>query len=338
MENYFNMSEFIRYLNDECDENIISENKVREKFAEMFELMGVNPLYLQAERKPTGEYRFPEESRGYLYFLYKFFVQSEGKSLRKGNLDKVSAGNLKRIIDGMYLMLKKCELSEDELDEQIQLVAQRLNYMHRQVEEEIEEVLNSIHLDFFPENEDDLYIRNKDGRMVFNRNSRFRYRKGVLRKRDIYLFYSMVRDDLKALQEKHRLIYQYMGDIRGDEISDDSVRICEEMDEDTDRELTAAIQEEMYLTKCLFENDEYRKLSEQRDALLNSDEFLKKKKKELAEIDRRMEKIHKEYVDKLFDGQEPDTDSYYDNLDNSTEKDPKDVLKEALEYYNENMR
>lgn len=66
MKNYINMAELIEEIKKRSVNRIYSENKIREKILELFKVMNIRTEYLQVGRKPTGEYRFPVESVGFL--------------------------------------------------------------------------------------------------------------------------------------------------------------------------------------------------------------------------------------------------------------------------------
>ena len=329
---YYNLGELKKIFEQRYSE-YITEKKYRERFSEIFKVIAIQPKCLQGG-KPTGVYMIPATSIDFMYDLYQFSITTEGQELRRGNLDKVSVEKLEWIIKGVYEMLKASDLSEDMIDEQIQLIAQRLDIMDIQIKGEIKTLLESMMLDFFPKDEADVFVRDETGHLHYNSENRFRYRKGMLRKKDVYLFYQMVRDDLMELQDKHRKIYGYMNDIRSEEIADSSMRILDELSGEESDRLTESVMQQCQLIEMLGKSERYRELTIERDNLLKSNDFMVDKQRQYYKIQHEIDAIEQEYIDSYFGGHLLEADDLIN--DSKKEKSPDEVLQEAIDYYAEN--
>ncbi len=329
---FYNLGE-LKSLFEQKYSEYITEKKYREKLSEIFKVIAIQPKCLQGG-KNKGVYMIPASSVDFMYDLYKFSITPEGQELRRGNLDKVSIERLEWIIKGVYEMLKASHLSEDMVDEQIQLIAQRLDIMDIKIKAEIKSLLEGIRLDFFPEDDEDIFVRDETGNMHYNRDCRFRYRKEMLRKKDMYLFYQMVRDDLMELQDKHRKIYGYMNDIRSEEISDSSVHILDQLSGEESERLTKSIMQQCQLIEMLGNCEKYRELMAARDKLFKTNDFMVDKQRQYYKLQREIDEIEQEYIDKHFGGSILDADALIN--DSSKEKSPDEVLQEAIDYYAEN--
>lgn len=338
MDQFFNMTELmeeIKKRSKEGNKEIFSEKKIREKILELFRVMSIRTEYLQEGRKTTGQYRFPIESLDYLCYLHDFYTTSEGKLFRKGEFEKIDIEIIRNIIGQMMAMLKKCDLNQAEISNQEIIIWQSLGFIYLDSLDKIRQQIDSMTLDFFPKTKEIFGRLSGDPEHpVIQRKSRFRYSLRDLDSVDMYYFFNYVLQDLKDIQVKYRTIYGNMVDIRRKEISEKAYYIDTMFDDGDVEQLWNDADKTVELYSLLYKDPEYDALAEKRHRLIQSNEFLKKRDKELQEIAEKMSKIEKEYIDKYFNGEiDDEIDQRFE--EDYEEEDPEVVLSKAIEEYKE---
>ncbi len=327
------MTELMEEIKHRSKNEIYSDNKIREKLLELFKILNVRTEYLQENRKPTGEYRFPIESVDFLCHFYEFYTTRNGKNFRKGKFDRVNLDTLRLIIANMVIMLKLCDLTEEEVEEQEQIMWLATNFIYLDSRDKIRNQLTSIILDFFPKTKEKYgSLSGKPGNSVVQEKSRFRYSLTDLDAVDLYFFFDYVLEDLKSVQRKYRKIYTNMVDIRQDELSEQGYRIDALFSDEDVENFRDDVNKTAELYAMLYKDPEYDEFATKHYKLTHSDEFLIKRDKELKELNFRMREIEKEYKEKYFNGEitdelDPRFESYPD------EADSEEVLNEAIRQF-----
>ncbi|MCI9417648.1 MAG: hypothetical protein HFI82_09635 [Eubacterium sp.] len=337
MKNYINMAELIEEIKKRSVNRIYSENKIREKILELFKVMNIRTEYLQVGRKPTGEYRFPVESVGFLCELYDFYTTPDGKSFRRGEFEKIDLDVIRNIIGRMMDMLEKCDMTQEEISEQEIIILNTMNFIYLDSRDKIRQQLESLILDFFPKTREIFggFSRDPD-HPIIRKKSRFRYALRDLDAIDMYFFFEFVLKDLKRTQMKYRRIYENMVEIRRDEVSEEAYRVDSLFDDEDVNNLRDEADKTTELMIMLYNNPEYNALAIRHYELTHSSLFIKKRDKELLEIESRMSQIEKEYVGEFFNGQISNViDPRFES--ELPEEDPEVVLKEAIKKYREEM-
>ncbi|MBO4908572.1 MAG: hypothetical protein J5476_04745 [Lachnospiraceae bacterium] len=335
MKKYINMAELIEEIKLRSKSEINSDKKIREKILELFKILNIRTEYLQENRKPTGEYRFPVESVDFLCHLHDFYTTRGGKNFRRGKFDQVNLDTLRLIIANMVAMLKHCNLTGEEVKEQEQIMWIATNFIYLDSRDKIKNQIASIILDFYPKTKEKYGTYSGDREHpVVQEKSRFRYSLTELDAVDMFYFFDYVLEDLKKVQGKYRKIYTNMVDIRQDELSEEGYRIGALFsDEDVDN-LQDEADKATNLLAMLYNDPEYDKLAARHYRLTHSGEFLKKREKELVELEAKMKEIENRYVEEYFNGEISDEiDPRFET--ETPEADPEEVLNEAIRQYEE---
>ena len=127
-----------------------------------------------------------------------------------------------------------------------------------------------------------------------------------------------------------------MVEIRRDEVSEEAYRVDSLFDDEDVNNLRDEADKTTELMIMLYNNPEYNALAIRHYELTHSSLFIKKRDKELLEIESRMSQIEKEYVGEFFNGQISNViDPRFES--ELPEEDPEVVLKEAIKKYREEM-
>lgn len=326
-KDYYSLSD----LKPICDE-YIEYDKYREKIIRIFKILRIDTDYLKDKPK-GGRYRIPKSSVAFMKELYDFYTDPEGQELRKGNIDKVSLSRLLWIIEGFEKMYAALGLPYMIIDVQIQSLRRRLAVEEKQIKEEIREILNDMILDIYPKEVNKHDLRED----VFAKNQHFRYTEGMLDWNELSLFFRMVKEDLEEIRFKHHRVFEYMRDIRVNELNESIEEQLRGLSEEELYKKDKRYQDLFTIDNLLFQSDDYIKLVDEKMEVEYSNDFIIDKERKLKRIKKEMDQIVRELTrEHLGDKYRYLGEDLDDAEDYEWEKSPEEVFNEAVEEYRRN--
>lgn len=288
----------------------VEDKKVRDKYTEILDAIGIDKKLLRAKEKVTDiygrtvrsdAYIFPEQSVDFCATVIQKYTSCDFKKLRKAAFDEMTIDEVVFLVQGFSIML--CNLGHPKkiVLEQYNVMERRMAYKLRLATKRFECQLDAIH---------ELAKKYKRRDINF-----FYYDK-------IY-FLRYMAAKVEATRCYIESVYGSYTDIRSNELSDIAL---EESYKESPQISTERINKEMIYFDVLEHDDEYQKLLQQQEKLIAEDTFIKSKQKRLKKIQKRFEEIQKQHqmglFGKLLDERE-DVPLIV--------RHPMDVLKEAVE-------
>ncbi|MCH5192589.1 MAG: hypothetical protein J1F11_01415 [Oscillospiraceae bacterium] len=281
------------------------KDKVRDKYTEILDVVGIDKELLRAKEKVTdidgrtvksGTYIFPEQSVDFCATVIHKYTSSDFKELRKANFDKVTIGEIVFLIGGFRIMLRDLGYSEEVVLKQYNAMERLMKYKLRLAIDELECQLCAIH---------------KLAEECERRDISFNYY-------DKTYFIRYMAFKMAATKCYIESVYGSYTDIRSEELSEIAYDESPQMS-------TERINKEMIFFDALEHNDKYQRLLRQQEKLIAEDTFIKNKQKRFKEIKVELDKIREQYQTELF-GKLLDEEED----DSLMIQHPIDVLKEAV--------
>lgn len=290
--------------------------KVRDKFTEIIEAVGINSDLLKtatkiedAEGKTIrgGVYRIPVESVDFCAQIIDKYTTKDFKNLRSASFRDVDPAELQFLYDGFSDYLYYSGYSREIILQQQQAMDRRMLYKVRLSEMMLKEQLESIK-DLAADYEASVVSFNYDDSVYF-----IRYMAGKV----------------KHLREYIQSVYCDYTDDRGEEL----YKLAEEeMMRGDDSTSVERINMELVYAYELEQNAEYQKLLKDVESIIAEDTFVKKKQGRFKKLQARLEEIRKETQHELFGELLPEEDEPI-----MTVRHPLTVLQSAIEYTDETI-
>lgn len=283
--------------------------KVRDKYTEILDAVGIDKRLLQAKEKvegicgkmvKRGDYIFPEQSVEFCVIVIQKYTSRDFKKLRKADYDGMVIYWISFLIRGFRIMLCNLGYSEDVVLEQYHAMERRMAYKLRLALDTFECRQNEIQ---------ELAKKYEHSCISFNYCDK------------IYFLRYMAS---KIEETKHNIesVYKIYTDIRTDELSNMAL---EETYKESPQISAERMRKEMIFFNALEHDDEYQKLQRQQDKLIAEDTFVKNKQARFKKLQARLAEIRKKYQMELFGElleEEEDVPL--------TVRHPRDVLEEAV--------
>lgn len=284
--------------------------KVRDKYTEILEAVGIDKKLLRAKKKVTdingktvrgGSYIFPEQSVEFCATVIQKYTSRDFKKLRSADFDEMAIDEVVFLVQGFYTMLRNLGYSEKVVLEQYNAMERRMAYKLRLATEELEHQLDAIY---------ELAKEYERSCISFNYY-------------DKTYFLRYMASKVAATRCYIESVYGSYTDIRSDELSDIAL---EESYKESPQMSTERINKEMIFFDALEHDDEYQTLLRQQENLIAEDSFIKNKQARFRKIQVRLAEIREQHQIELF-GELLDEEEDVP----LTVRHPMDVLKEAVE-------
>lgn len=284
--------------------------KVREKYTEILEAVGIDKELLRAKEKVTdiygqtvrrGAYIFPEQSVDFCATVIQKYTSRAYKKLRSADFDEMAIDEVVFLVRGFCIMLRNLGHSEEIVLKQYNAMEKRMAYKLRLAIVELERQLDAIH--GLAKEYERSYIS-------------FFYC-------DKTYFLRYMASKVEATRRYIESVYGSYTDIRSDELSDIAL---EESYKESPQMSAERINKEMIFFDALEHDDEYQKLLRQQEDLIAEDTFIKNKQARFRKIRVRLAEIREQHQIELFG----------ELLDEEEDvplkvRHPMDILKEAVE-------
>lgn len=311
---------FDRVFNKFCEMNAAAEGyehdpgKVREKYTNILDAVGIDVSMLKTQKKVTGidgdtikgnSYIFPVKSVGFCAEIINRYTSKDFKKLRTANFRDTSMEEIQFLIDGFCDMLYGLGVSDENIRMQYHTMERRMHYKIRLSERQLNESLTEI----------SQQAEDFEGSVCS-----FNYDDGVY-------FIRYMAEKVHHLKEYISSLYTTYTDIRSEELSD---LAKSESEKESVQESLNKVNRELALGYALEHDEEYQKLQKTLEKLLVEDTFIKNKKARFNKLQDRLDEIRKQCQTELFGELLPE------DLDMPlTVKHPLTVLREAVEYTDE---
>lgn len=284
--------------------------KVRDKYTEILEAVGIDKELLRANEKVTdicgktvkgGAYIFPEQSVDFCVTVIQKYTSRDFKKLRSADFDEMAIDEIVFLIRGFYIMFRNLGYSEEVALEQYNAMERRMEYKLRLASVELERQLDAMH---------ELAKEYERSYISFNYY-------------DKTYFLRYMASKVEATRRFIESVYGSYTDIRSDELSDMAL---EESYKESPQTSIARINKEMIFFDALEHDDEYQKLLRQQENLIAEDTFIKNKQARFRKIQVRLAEIREKHQMELFG-------ELLDDEEDAplTVRHPMDVLKKAVE-------
>lgn len=282
------------------------KDKVRDKYTEILEAVGIDKDLLRAKEKITdingdtvksGTYIFPEQSVDFCATVIQKYTSSDFKKLRKADFDEMAIAEVVFLIRGFCMMLYDLGYSKEVVRKQYNIMERRMGYKLRLAIDKLEHQLNAIH-ELAKEYERSCISFNYYDKTYFLRYMAFKMAATKCYIESVYGSYTDIRSDIE-LKKPYK---------------------------ESPQMSTERINKEMIFVDALEHDDMYQKLLRQQEKLIAEDTFIKNKQKRFKKINMQLAKIREQYQIELF-GELLDEEE--DTL--LTLRHPIDVLKDAIE-------
>lgn len=284
--------------------------KVRDKYTEILEAVGIDKELLRAKEKVTdiygktvrgGAYIFPKQSVDFCVTAIQKYTSRDYKKLRSADFDEMAIDEVVFLVRGFYIMLCNLGCSEKIALEQYNVMERRMGYKLRLASVELERQLDAIH---------ELAKEYERSYISFNYY-------------DKTYFLRYMASKVEATRHFIESVYGSYTDIRSDELSDMAL---EESYKESPQASIERINKEMIFFDALEHDDEYQKLLRQQENLIAEDTFIKNKQARFKKIQARLAEIREKHQMELFG-------ELLDEEEDAplTVRHPMDVLKEAVE-------
>lgn len=286
------------------------KDKVRDKYTEILEAVGIDKDLLRAKEKITdmdgetvksGAYIFPEQSVDFCATVIQKYTSRDFKKLRKADFDEIAINEVVFLICGFRMMLRNLGYSEEVVLKQYNTMEKRMGYKLRLAINELERQLDAIH-ELVKEYERSCISFGYCDKIYFLRYMAFK---------------------MKATKYYIESVYRSYTDIRSDELSDITLK---ESYKEFPQMSTERINKEMIFVDALEHDDMYQKLLRQQEKLIAEDTFIKNKQKRFKKINMQLAKIREQYQIELFGELLNEEEDALLTL-----RHPIDVLKDAIE-------
>lgn len=285
-------------------------DKIRDKYTEILDAVGVKKDLLRAKEKVTdiygktvkgGSYIFPEESVEFCVDVIQRYTSRNFKKLRSADFDEMAIDEITFLVWGFYKMLCNLGYSENIVLEQYNAMERRMSYKLRLASVQLDCQLDAIH---------ELAKEYKNSYVSFNYCDK------------IY-FLRYMASRMEATKHYIESVYGSYTDIRSDELSDMAL---EESYKESPQTSIEMINREMFLSDALEHDSEYQKLVRQQEKLIAEDTFIKSKQARFRKIQTKLAEIRERHQIELFG-------ELLDEMEDAPLKvrHPMDILKEAVE-------
>ncbi len=284
--------------------------KVRDKYTEILEAVGIDKELLQAKGKVTdiygkilrsGSYIFPEQSVDFCVAVIQKYTSRDFKKLRSADFDEMAIGEVVFLVRGFCIMLRNLGHPEEVVLEQYNAMERRMGYKLRLASDELEQQLDAIR---------ELAKEYERSYISFNYY-------------DKTYFLRYMASKVEATRRFIESVYGSYTDIRSEELSDMAL---EESYKESSQTSIERINKEMIFFDALEHDDEYQKLLRQQENLIAEDTFIKNKQARFRKIQVQLAEIREKHQMELFD-------ELLDEEEDAplTVRHPMDVLKKAVE-------
>ena len=286
------------------------KDKVRDKYTEILEAVGIDKDLLRAKEKITdmdgetvksGAYIFPEQSVDFCATVIQKYTSRDFKKLRKADFDEIAINEVVFLICGFRMMLRNLGYSEEVVLKQYNTMERRMGYKLRLAINELKRQLDAIH-ELVKEYERSCISFGYCDKIYFLRYMAFK---------------------MKATKYYIESVYRSYTDIRSDELLDIALK---ESYKESPQMSTERINKEMIFVDALEHDDMYQKLLRQQEKLIAEDTFIKNKQKRFKKINMQLAKIREQYQIELFGELLNEEEDALLTL-----RHPIDVLKDAIE-------
>ncbi len=283
--------------------------KVRDKYIEILEAVGINRELLRAKKKVTdihgktvksGAYIFPKQSVDFCAAVIQKYTSRDYKKLRGADFEEMAIDEVVFLVRGFYIMLCNLGYSQEIVQEQYNAMERRMGYKLRLASVEFERQLDAIH-ELAKEYEHSYIGFTYYDKIYFLRYMAFK---------------------AEATRRFIESVYGSYTDIRSAELSDMAL---EDSYKESPQTSIERINKEMIFFDALEHDDEYQKLLRQQETIIAEDTFIKKKQARFRKIQVRLAEIREKHQMELFG----------ELLDEEEDvplkvRHPMDVLKEAV--------
>ncbi len=286
------------------------KDKVRDKYTEILEVVGIDKDLLRAKEKVTdidgetvksGAYIFPEQSVDFCTTVIQKYTSRDFKKLRRADFDEMAIDEVVFLVRGFSMMLRNLGHSEEVVLKQYNAMEIRMKYKLRLAIDDLERHLYAIY-ELAKE-----YERNCINFDYCDKTYFLRYMAFKMAATKCYI----------------ESVYGSYTDIRSDEFSD---IVLKESYKESPQVSTERINKDMIFIDALEHDDTYQKLLRQQEELIVEDTFIKNKQNRFKKINMHLAKIREQYQMELF-GELLDEEK--DTL--LTLRHPINVLKDAIE-------
>lgn len=290
-------------------------NQVREKYAEIIEASGLDGRLLRFdytnEKRTVDEcmqdvndktaYVIPDESVEFVISILASHTSRDYKNIRRGDFDKVSGIELKKLVDGFVKMLFLLGYSIVTVREQQNAMQRRFN-------------LNAhISLDKIKE-ECDALMKQSMSYLGISFD---------LNKDDQACFLEYIASLLTGVRSYISQVYSVYSDIRSDEI-------YEIANEEADNISADDIEKDYLESEAISSDEELQSLIEKRMEIIGRYDFVKNKRQEYAVVNEKINQRLRQHHMSIYG-------DYHETDDKMVVKHPMNVLYEAITYVGEGL-
>lgn len=291
--------------------------KIRDKFTEIVDAVGIDKELLRASKKLTavgggtikkGAYMIPEDSLEFCVDVIGKYTSKDFKSLRSAEFRDVSAAELQFLIEGFACYLHFLGYPDECCRMQYHKMDRRMHYKIRISEQILEEGLGLI------------------------KNQALEYESSVVNFNydDSIYFIRYMAQKVKNLADYLDEVYGNYTDTRSEELSNMAM---EEARNESPGESMAKVNMELQLGYELEHDKEYQKIAKDIEKLVAEDAFIKLKQGRYQKMQKRMAEIREAHQIELFGRIIEEEKSEPIRV-----RHPLDVLGEAVEYTEGNIQ
>lgn len=292
---YCGFDEVFKSFNEKNPSTIEAEHdigKVREKYTEILEAVGIDKELLRAKEKVKdiygktvkgGAYIFPKQSVDFCAAVIQKYTSRDFKKLRRADFEEMAIDEAVFLIWGFRIMLRNLGYSKEIELEQYHAMERRMRYKLRLARVQLERQLDAMH-----------ELAEEYERSCIN----FNYY-------DKAYFLRYMTSKVETTRRFIESVYSSYTEIRSEELSDMAL---EESYRESPQTSIERINKEMIFFDALEHDDVYQKLLQQQEKLIAEDTFIKNKQTRFKKIQVRLaeirEKHQKELFGELFDEEE----------------------------------
>ena len=258
--------------------------KVREKFVDIVNAVGIDQSLLRAKERTNGadgktikggNFIIPKDSIEFCAEAINRYTTKDFKSIRSANFRDTAIEEVQFLIDGFSSMLVSLGCSYEVCLEQQHAMERRMHYKIRLSEKELS---------------DQLQIIQDQAEKYENSVCNFNYDDSV------YFLHYMA-SKVQSLQDYFGWVYQDYTDRRSEELSN----LAEiELQNESPQESFRKGNMELVYGDALEHDDEYQKLMKIMEKILAEENFVKNKQARFNKLQEQLEEIRKRYQRVLF--------------------------------------
>lgn len=294
----------------------VDTGKEREKYADIVETVGVTARSLKrgdskADENGTGKipWMIPQESAEFVAWTLDSYVTPAFKAMRKADFRAVPLDVSEKLEEGFGVMLESLGHDAETVRVEREKMRGRLLIGVKRGREKIAQSVQALEA-FLDKCENEAFA--------------------ALRNVDLPPFFDFVSERLNELTDYVSEVYGEVEEIRNEERNNQAWEMALNLD---GAETTERINQDLILNDALEKDAEYVRLRGERQALLQSDKFVKKLKPPFLKVCNKMDEIRRRYEIELFDAELPPETWTEEPL---KIQHPSEVLQEAIRSVEEN--